>query len=36
MKKEDFSKWTSPDKIAETLKIWAETKNYPTETFYKI
>jgi len=36
MKNADYSQWTSPDKIAETIKNWAETKEFPSDTFYKI
>jgi len=36
MKDADFSQWTSTDKIAQTIKTWAETKEFPNETFYKI
>lgn len=36
MKNADYSKWTPPEKIAETIKEWADTKKYPTDNFYRI
>jgi len=32
----DFSKWSSPKIIAETIKDWADSKNYPNENFFKV
>jgi dihydropteridine reductase len=32
----DHSNWTSPDKIAGTIKQWADNKNYPIDGFFKI
>jgi hypothetical protein len=36
MKDADFSKWTSTEKIAQTLKEWAESGQYPSDTFYRV
>lgn len=36
MKNADFSKWTTTDKIADTIKDWADNKEYPVESFYRI
>ena len=36
MKNADFSKWTSCDSVADKIKNWVETENYPEKTFYKI
>ena len=31
----DYSKWIKPEKISETMKDWADNKNYPNEIYYK-
>lgn len=36
MKEADFTKWTKPEDIADLIKKWADTQDYPKENFYKI
>ena len=36
MKDADFSQWTTTEKVAEMIKNWVETEEYPKEIFYKV
>jgi len=36
MKDANFSEWTSTESIANKIKNWVETKEYPQEIFIKV
>ena len=36
MKDANFDEWTKTESVAEKIKTWVETKEYPLDTFIKV